>query len=155
MRTTRTTRAVMFLIGILGSAQARGRMGMPGGRSLGGYGASTIGSYYGGGGGYVPFGGRSGLIPEARNPGFQPVPRRPTSTPIGGASSPSFSGRGGAGMGARRGRGSEGMGLGQEGSVGMPMTGRGGSRRVSPGPGLGWPFAVPAGFGGSGSMNSP
>ena len=57
---------------------------------LGGYGASTIGSYYGGGGGgYIPYmGNGSGFVPyrsgQGGGMGVQPIPRQVPTTPIRG-----------------------------------------------------------------------
>src|SRR5438309_2300389 len=115
MSMMREIRAGLLLVGVMGTVPAFGQMGISaGGRPLGGYGASTIGSYYGSGGGYVPYSGRPGMIPETRGLGGLPVPRRAPSTPIGGASSASA--RGGFGMDARSGRRrmgpGEGMGMG-------------------------------------------
>ena len=95
-----------------------------GGRSLGGYGASTISSYYGGGStAYLPYSGNAhGFVPyrggSGGGLGVQPIARRlPQSsiggtmmadTPIGGASLSGGMGggaRGGMGMGAGSGRG--------------------------------------------------
>ncbi len=114
-------------------------------RPLGGYGAATIGSYYGNRGGpLIPYGGGlGGFVPyeglEARQPvaGWmpRPIPTTPiggvglSGTPIGGASRMQgpdiyrpFNYRGRFGMGAS-----------------SPMT-----RRY--GPGLGYPFRQPMGF---------
>src|SRR3954453_7784047 len=84
-------------------APAWAQMSMSGGgRSLGGYGASAIGSYYGGGGGgYIPYmGNGSGFVPyrsgQGGGMGVQPIRRQlpqmsiggqaMADTPIGGAS---------------------------------------------------------------------
>ena len=149
---------------------ARAQMTMSGGgRSLGGYGAATITSYYSNGNGYVPSGGRGGVLPLRGGAGVMGTPRatRPipptaiggasmvASTPIGGISS-----GGGMGMGSRDG---PGIGSGPRsgrrayapllpgGGAGMaPMGGSTGSigGRSPAGPGFGSPFRVPPDFGG-------
>ena len=62
-----TIRGGLVVLGLLAfsAASARAQMSMSGGgRSLGGYGASSIGSYYGGSGGYIPYmGNGSGFVP--------------------------------------------------------------------------------------------
>jgi hypothetical protein len=148
-------------------------MGMAGpGRSLGGYGASTIGSYYsGGGGGYIPYNGQaSGFVPYRGNGvgggmSSPPIARRPPQTPIGGvmmAETPigGASLSGGMGRGGAMGTRPEGRALipiGYEGGIGMggrmtgtPMTRQEGMRRPT-GPGLGYPFRMPPGLAGGGS----
>jgi hypothetical protein len=173
--------SVVVMAGCLaiGTAPARGQMGggMGGaGRSLGGYGASTISSYYGGGGGgYLPYNGQAGGFVPYRGSAIgsmstQPIPRRLPQTPIGGVTMPetpiggsSLSG----GMGGSQGRGGamgarpEGRTLvpfGYEGGVGMgsglvgtPMTRPSGTRRPTPGPGFGYPFRVPPSLSGPSS----
>jgi hypothetical protein len=176
--------SVFAIVGtsMIGMPSARGQMAMPGsGRSLGGYGAATIASYYGGGsGGYIPYNGRaSGFVPYSGMAGggfgTPPIPRRLPQTPIGGtmmAQTPiggaSLSGgmggstRGGTGMGS--GMGSRGLvPFGYEGGVGMgggmsgmPMTRQGGMRRPASGPGFGYPFRMPPSLpGGASSMGMP
>src|SRR3954453_12429954 len=86
-------RGGLFVLGLVAFSVApvRAQMSMSGGgRSLGGYGASTIGSYYGGGGGgYVPYmGNRSGFAADRGGQGggmgVQPIRRQPPQTSIGG-----------------------------------------------------------------------
>lgn len=149
---------------ILGLCRAGSGQAMPGGgRSLGGYGASTISSYYGGGnGGYLPYNGRaSGFVPYSGGYGgglgVQPIPRRLPETPIGGAmmaetpiGGASLSG--GVGMGTTRGSraivpfGYEGrIGMGG-GLIGTPMTRQRAMRRSPSGLGFGYPFRMPPGL---------
>jgi hypothetical protein len=148
-------------------------MAMPGtGRSLGGYGAATISSYYGGtAGGYMPYnGGGSGYLPyrggSAGGMGVQPIPRRlPESTiggvmmpttPIGGASL-----SGGMGANARPGMGTMARSgprsftpFGYE--TGMStMSGASATRRAPSGPGFGYPFRMPPSLTGTSSMSMP
>jgi hypothetical protein len=166
-----------------GLPSARAQMAMPGagGRSLGGYGASAISSYYGGGSTvYVPYSGNShGFVPYSGGNGgglgVQRIPRRLSSTTIGGAmmaqtpiGGASLSGgmggstRGGMGMGP--GTGPRGLvPFGYEGGVGMgggmsgmPMTRQGGTRQSATGPGFGYPFRMPPSLTGAGtSMSMP
>lgn len=166
----RKARAGLLLGAVLvamGIPSARAQMGMSGGgRSLGGYGAATIGQYYSSGmGSYMPYNGNaSGFVPYrggyAGGLGVQPIPRRLPQTPIGGVAMPttpiggaSLSGGMGAGtrggMGAGAGRraflpfgyeGGIGMGMG---AIGAPMTKQAGMRRASSGPGFGYPFQMP------------
>jgi hypothetical protein len=165
---------VLLVAGLtaIGSTPARAQMGMSGaGRSLGGYGAATIGRYYTSGmGSYMPYNGNaSGFIPYrggyAGGLGLQRIPRRLPQTPIGGTSMPmtSIGGaslpggmaagtRDGMGMGAVAGRrtfapfGYEGgIGMGMSGGmIGTPMTKQAGMRRTPSGPGFGYPFQMPA-----------
>src|SRR4029077_7531689 len=112
-----TIRGGLFVLGLVAFsvAPARAQMTMFGGaRLLVGYGASTIGSYYGGGGGgYIPYmGNGSGFIPyrggQAGGMGAQAVRRQlpqasvggqsMAETPIGGASLSSMSGSSRGGM---------------------------------------------------------
>src|SRR2546423_5310712 len=88
-----TIRCWLLLFGLLvfSSVTARAQMSMSGGgRSLGGYGASTIGSYYAGsGGGYIPYmGNGSGFVPyrsgQGGGIGVQPIRRQLPQTSIGG-----------------------------------------------------------------------
>jgi hypothetical protein len=81
---------------VIDGPSARAQMGMPGsGRSLGGYGASTIGSYYAASSPvYVPYqGDMGGFIPYTGS-GFgdpmnaRPMPRAVPVTPIGGTMMP-------------------------------------------------------------------
>ena len=72
-----TIRGSLLVLGLfaLNAAPARAQMSMSGGgRPLGGYGSSTIGSYYsGGGGGYIPYmgnGAASCRIGAARGAGW-------------------------------------------------------------------------------------
>jgi hypothetical protein len=148
-----------------------------GGRSLGGYGASTIGSYYAsGGGGYIPYmGNGSGFIPyrggQGGVMGVQPIRwqlpqtsvggQMMAETPIGGASLSSMAGssRGGMETGSRSPRGL-GIPFGYEGGIGMGgmemgTLGPRGSLRPGPGPGFGYPFRMPAPLPGSSSMSMP
>ena len=174
---------VLSIRGIVafGPSQARAQMAMPSSnRSLGGYGASTLSSYSGGGnGGYLPYNGRaSGFVPYAGSYGgglgVQPIPRRLPQTSIGGAmmaetpiGGSSLSGgmggaaRGGMGMGSRSGSrtlvpfGYEGgIGVGS-GMIGTPMTKRSGMRRSAPGPGFGYPFRMPPDLTTGSSMSMP
>lgn len=88
----RTWTAVLTLCGLALMVEplpARAQMaGMR--RSLGGYGAATIGSYYRNQGGpLIPYaGGQGGFIPyegiEARQPAEMLTPRQISETPIGG-----------------------------------------------------------------------
>src|SRR4051794_18777878 len=86
-------RGMLFGLGLvaIGTTPLRAQMSMSGGgRSLGGYGASTIGSYYGGGGsGYIPYmGNGSGFVPyrsgQGGGMGVQPTRRQLPQTSIGG-----------------------------------------------------------------------
>jgi hypothetical protein len=150
-----------------------------GSRSLGGYGGSTIGAYYGGGStAYVPYSGNAhGFIPyrgaTSGAPGMPPVPRRLPQTSMGGtvmADTPIGGGSlaGGMGMaGSRRGtmKNSTGTGrgpwlpFGYEGGIGMggmaPVSGGMGTRPMSTGPGFGYPFRMPMSFGAPSSMGMP
>src|SRR4051812_48668616 len=93
-RATRMTiRGGLVVLGLfaLGAVPARAQMSMSGGgRSLGGYGASAIGSYYsGGGGGSLPYmGNGSGFVPyrgvQAAGTAAQPTRRQLPQTSIGG-----------------------------------------------------------------------
>jgi hypothetical protein len=165
---------------------ARAQMAMPGsggGRSLGGYGASAIGSYYGNGGSvYVPYSGNShGFLPyrggsgsgSGGGLGAAPIARRlpqtaiggvlMADTPIGGASLSGAMGgdtRGSMSMKARSGRDRALLvPFGYEGGIGMGgiggMPGTMGPRRMSPGPGFGSPFRMPIPLGGASSMAMP
>ena len=179
-----TMRMILMAIGLLGAAAAnhpsplRGQMAMPGaGRSLGGYGAATISSYYvGSGGGYLPYtGGGSGFVPYRGGPGagmgVVPIPRQvPTTpiggmmmggTPIGGASLSGAMGsdlRGGMGMGGRS-RPPALVPFGYEGGLGgmsgMSATPPSGMRRVPSGLGFGSPFRMPPNLSGDPSMSMP
>ena len=145
-------------------------------RSLGGYGAATISSYYGSeSGGYLPYNGSAGgVVPysggNGGGPGVQTIPRRLSSTPIGGsmmAQTPiggaSLAGgmgsslRGGMGMAATTGfRGL--FPAGYETGVGMNrmgMTSRGGMRRPAIGPGFGSPFRMPPSLNAGPAMSMP
>ena len=156
-----------------GIPSARAQMAMSGSsRSLGGYGGSTITSYYGGGStAYVPYSGNAhGFIPyrgmSGGASGMLSIPRRLPQTAIGGtmmADTPiggaSLAG-GGMGMGTRTGRGPL-LPFGYEGGVGMgsvaPRSGGMGARARSTGtgPGFGYPFRMPPNRGGAGSMSMP
>lgn len=157
----------LLIFGAIGTPSVRAQMGMPGaGRSLGGYGAASIGQYYSSGmGTYMPYNGNaSGFVPyrggSAGGLGVQPIPRRLPQTPVGGISMP-MTPIGGAslpggmaagtrgGMGAGAGRrvfasfGYEGgIGMGG-GMIGTPMTKQAGMRRSPSGPGFGYPFQMP------------
>ena len=179
-------RGGLVVLGLLAfsAAPAQAQMSMSGGgRSLGGYGASTIGSYYGGGGGgYIPYmGNGSGFVPyrsgQGGGMGVQPTRRQlpqtsiggatMANTPIGGASLSSMGERARGGPDAGRGMsmtsGSpRGLGIpfGYEGGIGMGgmgMTslGQRGTMRPGPGPGFGYPFRMPAPLPGSSSMSMP
>ena len=178
------TRAALTAIGVLlvapaiGLTPVQGQMAMPGaGRSLGGYGASTISSYYvGSGGGYLPYTGcGSGFVPYRGGPGagmgVVPIPRQvPTTpiggmmmggTPIGGASLSGAMGsdlRGGMGMGGRS-RPPALVPFGYEGGLGgmsgMSATPPSGMRRAPSGPGFGYPFRMPPSLTGGPSMSMP
>jgi hypothetical protein len=78
---------LLLIVGLHGEP-AWGQMGMSGGRrSLGGYGAATIGSYYGSNtGGYVPYNGKAGGFVPFRGDSLGVQPSRRPTTPIGGAS---------------------------------------------------------------------
>lgn len=166
----------------IGTPPTRAQMAMSGtGRSLGGYGASAISSYYGGaGGGYIPYaGGGSGYVPYRGGAGgggmgVQPIQRRLPETSIGGvmmATTPiggaSLSGgrdmpsRGGMAMGARSSARTflpfgydGGLGMGG-GMTSMSTAGMGGTRRSPSGPGFGYPFRMPPSLAGSSSMSMP
>jgi hypothetical protein len=145
-------------------SSAHAQMSMAGARrSLGGYGAATIGQYYSSGTtAFMPYSGSGGYIPYqggyAGGLGVIPVSRRLPQTPIGGTSMPMTPIGGGSLAGGMAG-GREGMGaraggraflpFGYEGSIGMegrmvgtPMTQQGG-RRPASGPGFRYPFTVP------------
>lgn len=169
------------LVGIVGalSPSARAQMAMGrGGRSLGGYGAATIGSYYGGAsGGYLPYtGGGGGFVPyrggSSGGLGAQPISRRLPQTAIGGAMA-SGTPIGGASLGASMSapRGAMGMSaseaarsrlpIGFDGTLGMGsmslMPGPSAMSRRPYGPGFGYPFAMPSSLSGasSGAMSMP
>jgi hypothetical protein len=163
------------------TSSARAQMGMSGaGRSLGGYGAGTITSYYGGTSTtYVPYNGdASGFIPYNRGfgdemstrPALRRIPETPiggvmtAETPIGGASLTGGMGaapRGGMGMGSQSrprtympfGVGG-GMGMGA-GMVSIPTSRASGMLRGPSGPGFGYPFRMPPSLTGAGSMSMP
>jgi hypothetical protein len=162
--------ALFALGGILtiGPPSATAQMaGMAGaGRSLGGYGAASIASYYGGtGGGYLPYaGGGGGFVPYRGGPGggmgLPPVARATPSTSIGGAmmSATPIGGASLSGMGmpARMGRRTL-IPFGYEGGLGMggmPSARPGGMREAS-GPGFGYPFRMPPSLPGTSSMGMP
>jgi hypothetical protein len=152
--------AALTLLGVglaVDASPARAQMAGAG-RSLGGYGAATISSYYGrrggplipsgggGGGGYIPYRGL-----QAREPGAAAMmrPRRLAETPIGGAGM----------MGPPIGGASRMMGpriytpFGSRGGMGLgpgPARMPGGIGRGSRPPGLGYPFRQPPGLGGGG-----
>jgi hypothetical protein len=167
-------------IGTVGMSQVHAQMAMSGGgRSLGGYGATAISSYYSAGSStYIPYSGNAhGFIPyrggSAGGLGAQPIPRRLSQTsiggvmmadtPIGGASLSGGMGgdaRSGMSMGARSARGRQMlMPFGYEGGIGMggmaTMSGGMGRRPMSTGPGFGYPFRMPMNLGGSSSMAMP
>ncbi len=183
MTTRPRTIAGLFLLSLAFSVvptNVRAQMAMSGsgaGRSLGGYGASAIGSYYSSGNtGYLPYNGNgSGFI--ASRPGLglgasaAPVSRRVldttvggmmmTTTPIGGSSLPGSMGSASrSSMGMRTtSQPRSFIPYGYEGGLGMgsgmgaaPMSS---SRRSPTGPGFSYPFRMPAGLGGSGSMTMP
>ncbi len=157
----------LFLVGAMGTPSGRAQMGMSGaGRSLGGYGAATIGQYYSSGMGiYMPYtGDASGFIPYrggyAGGLGVQPIPRRLPQTPVGGGSMPmtpigGASLSGGMTAGTRGGMGTATdrrtfLPFGYEGGIrmgggmiGTPMTKQAGMRRAPSGPGFGYPFRMP------------
>ena len=150
----------------LGTPTAQAQMAMPGsGRSLGGYGAAAISSYYGsGGGGYLPYtGGGGGFVPYRGGPGSgmgsTPIPRQVPTTPIGGASLSGAMGidsRGGMGLGSRL-RPRALVPFGYEGGLGggmSPLT-TGAMRRAPSGPGFGYPFRMPPSLTGGASMSMP
>jgi hypothetical protein len=176
-------RAIVLLLAGIATPDVcpvRAQMAMPGGgRSLGGYGAPAISSYYSGGSStYIPYSGNAhGFIPyrgesgSGGGLGAQPIPRRLSQTsvggammaqtPIGGASLASGMGSG-VSMGARSGRSRALlMPFGYEGGIGMggmaPMTGGMGARPTATptGPGFGYPFRMPMSLGGSSSMSMP
>ncbi len=162
MRQTRraVSEWLFFVAGIMaiGAPSARAQVGMPGaGRSLGGYGAATIGQYYSSGmTTYIPYNGNAGGYVSyqggyAGGFGVPSVSRRLPQTPIGGISMPitpigGVSTPGGMGAGGRGGgfapfgyEGRTGLGAGM---IGTPMTKQRGGR--SPlGPGFGYPFRTP------------
>ena len=173
-------RGGLVLLGLLAlsAAPARAQMSMSGGgRPLGGYGSSTIGSYYsGGGGGYIPYmGNGGGFMPyrsgQGGGMGVQAIRRQLPQTPIGGQimaetsiggaslSAMAGSSRIGIPMGSRSPRGL-GIPFGYEGGIGtgamgMASAGGRGSMRPGPGPGFGYPFRMPAPLPGSSSMAMP
>jgi hypothetical protein len=181
--TQRAIQATVLLLGAAATADmshVHAQMAMPGGgRSLGGYGAPAISSYYSGGSstyipyscnahGFIPYRGESG---SGGGLGAQPISRRLSQTsvggammaqtPIGGASLASGMGSG-MSMGARSGRSRALlMPFGYEGGIGMggmaPMTGGMGARPTATptGPGFGYPFRMPVSLGGSSSMSMP
>jgi hypothetical protein len=174
--TIRSGLLVLVLLA-LSAVPARAQMSMSGGRRpLGGYGASSIGSYYSsGGGGYLPYTGNgSGFVSyqsgQGGRMGVQPIrrqlPQTPiggqmmAETPIGGASFSAVGSRGGMGLDSRSPRGL-GIPFGYDGGVGtrgMGMTSlgqRGTTGRPGPGPGFGYPFWTPAPLPGSSSMSMP
>jgi hypothetical protein len=147
-----------------------------GGRSLGGYGASTIGSYYGGGGGgYIPYmGNGSGFVPyrsgQGGGMGVQPTRRQLPQTsiggrmmaesPIGGASLSPMGERARGGMMASGSRRGFGIPFGYEGGIGSAGMGTASlaqrrAVRPGPGPGFGYPFRMPAPLPGSSAMTMP
>lgn len=149
-----------FLIGgvlLVAASSARAQSGMSGGgRSLGGYGAATIGRYYSSGTtAYIPYSGGGGYVPYQAGPGggfaVRPVSRALPQTPIGG-NSMAATPIGGASLGAGAmnvrtgGRRFESFrfssGLGSD-MTGRPMTRQSSTRRGSTGPGFGYPFRVP------------
>jgi len=166
----------LVLLAPCGSA-ANAQMSMPGGgRSLGGYGALTSGTYYGGGGGgYIPSGGNgSGFVPyrsgQGGGIGISPIRRQlpqtslggrmMSETPIGGASLSSMGERSRGGMSVTS-SSPRGLGIpfgyeGDVGTTGMGMTGMGQRRtRRSQRAGLGYPFSMPAPLPGTSSMSMP
>jgi hypothetical protein len=155
-------------VAVGGTPAARAQMSMSGGgRSLGGYGAATIGQYYSSGmGTYMPYNGNaSGFVPYrggyTGGLGVQTISRRLPQTPIGGVSMPmtSIGGaslRGGMAAGTRDGMGMGAVAgrrafapFGYEGSVwmggmvGTPMTRQAGMMRKPSGPGFSYPFQMP------------
>lgn len=154
---------------LVATGPARAQSGMPGGgRSLGGYGAATIGRYYSSGTtAYMPYSGGGGYVPYQGGPGggfaVRPVSRALPQTPIGG-SSMATTPIGGASLGTVDMAGRAGTrkfesfrfssGLGSD-MIGRPMTRQAGMRKGSTGPGFGYPFRVPPdlvnGSGGSSS----
>jgi hypothetical protein len=162
----------------LGAVPVRAQMSMSGGgRSLGGYGASTIGSYYGGGGGgYIPYmGNGSGFMPyrsgQGGGMGVQPSRRQlpqtsiggrtMAETPIGGASLSPIGERARGGMAMTSGS-PRGLGIpfGYEGGIGTGGMGTASfaqrrAMRPGPGPGFGYPFRMPAPLPGSSAMTMP
>jgi hypothetical protein len=158
-----------------GTPAARAQMSMSGsGRSLGGYGASTIASYYGGvSPAYLPYNGNAhgflayrGGSGSGLGSGVAPIPRRLPQTSIGGAmmsatpiGGASLGGAGGMSGGRGRARGL-GLPFGYEGGIsggGMAPMSRGMSPpRPSLGPGFGSPFRVPMSLGsGTSPMSMP
>ncbi len=156
------------LLVVTGAARAQSARSVRG-RSLGGYGAATIGRYYSSGTtAYIPYSGGGGYVPYQGGPGggfairsvSRALPQTPiggtsmTATPIGGASLRSAAQT--SGDGGRRFesfRFSSGLGLD---TIGRPMTRQSDPRRGSTGPGFGYPFRVPPelviGSGGASSM---
>lgn len=140
---------------VAGTARAQSEMSR-GGRSLGGYGASTIGRYYSSGTtAYIPYGGAGGYVPYQSGPdgGFalRPVSRELPLTPIGGTSMAATP-IGGASLraGAMTSRAGAprfdsfrfSSGLGSD-TIGRPMTRQSSKRRAPSGPGFRYPFRVP------------
>ncbi|MHB1559469.1 MAG: hypothetical protein ACYC61_18630 [Isosphaeraceae bacterium] len=142
---------------LIPTGPARAQSGMSGGgRSLGGYGAATIGRYYSSGTtAYMPYSGGGGYVPYQGGPGggfaVRPVSRALPQTPIGGTSMAATP-IGGASLGAGAMTDRSGTrrfesfrfssGLGSD-MIGRPMTQPSGLRRGLTGPGFGYPFRVP------------
>lgn len=167
---------MLMLYGSLSTSQAVHGQMSGSGRSLGGYGASTISSYYGStSGGYLPYAnGGGGFVPYRGSAvGVQPIARRlaqtsiggmpMAETPIGGASvsgGMNDSARAGMGMGAGSRRraflpfGSDGL-IGMGSGMNAMPAGRAGMRQGRSGPGFGFPFRMPSPLPGSSSMGMP
>lgn len=165
MATAMRIGGMVLTLAILSARTVSAQMGgmSTGGRSLGGYGAGTIASYYGNGGGgpvlsisggkiFIPTRGGLGVMASPGRIGETPIGgvMMGGSTPIGGVSAPI--GGMGRGMGSTRfmppayGSGAmTGMGTGMGGAP----------RRSPPGPGLSYPFREPPSLAGSGSMAMP
>ncbi len=150
-RTSRIKRLVLWGILVTSPTVAIAQMGTMG-RSLGGYGAATIGSVYRSRSGpMIPYGGGlGGFVPyqdlESRAPDVEMSPRQIRETPIGGA------GRMGTPIGgaSRTMRGRRmyiplNLGGGMDGSLGT--SGRVGN---SQSPGFGYPFRRPPSLVGGG-----
>ncbi|HWE39157.1 MAG TPA: hypothetical protein VG406_21590 [Isosphaeraceae bacterium] len=133
----------LLVVGLHGGP-ARGQLGMSGGRrSLGGYGAATIGSYYSTtSGGFAPYNGRAGGFVPFRGDSLGVQPSRRPTTPIGGASA----------VGMATSPATAGVTMDRRppmfrplyGPMSDPLSmGMGRMARSPLGPGLGYPFTMP------------
>ncbi|WP_422929780.1 hypothetical protein [Singulisphaera sp. PoT] len=177
------TRFILMIFGLAvafasSPSRSHAQMGMSGGgRSLGGYGASTIGSYYStGSGASLPYNGNGlGFVGSRPGSGLggstSPISRRLPESNIGGSlmsSTPIGGGSFSSGMGSASRSGSamstnsaprSFVPFGYEGGLGMGMGGgssrMGTAQRGMPGPGFGYPFRMPPSLGGPSGMAMP